>query len=371
MNARFPHWRWLLPVLLVLLVAAFFAVKLEPDSHIGPPALVPTKRAFTLHRDALVIDLHTDSLLWPRDLNQRGDQGHLDFPRMREGGLDAVVLTHATRFFGVAGLKALHDRWPPATWWSSWARLRFQQRRLVELLEAAGGSVELARGTAALRENQRRGVLSILRGIEGAHGLGKDVFRVGEVAARGVVFIAPVHLSDNEYGGSSSGTNRGLTPLGKKLIETMNRERVLVDLAHASPGTFAEAAALTTLPPIVSHTGVRAIHDSWRNLTDAQIRAIADREGVIGLMLGPPALAAPDLMEAFTHLRHLVDVGGEDVAALGSDFDGYIDTPIDVTGLPQLTELMLRAGWTESRIRKILGENVLRVLETRERPSGS
>lgn len=200
-----------------------------------------------------------DSLIWPRDLAVEGTTGHVDFPRMRRGGLDAAAFTIPTRFFGLAGFKAFHDLRPPATWFSAW-------------------------------------------------------------------------------------------------------ERLMVDLAHAGPKTFDDALAQTRLPPIVSHAGARAVHDTWRNLSDGQIRAVAQRGGVIGVMLVPPALDRPDLFEALEHLAHIVEVGGEDVAALGSDLDGYMRAPIDASGLAQLTELMLRAGWSALRIRKILGENVLRVM---------
>ena len=159
--------------------------------------------------------------------------------------------------------------------------------------------------------------------------------------------------------------NKGLTDLGRELIQEMNETGVLLDLAHASPQTFDEAIELTAYPPLVSHAGARGVYDTWRNLTDSQIQAVTDRGGVIGVMFGPPGLSRPDLGEVVDHLEHIVSVGGEDTAALGSDFDGYIESPIDATGLIQLTELMLREGWSEPRIRKILGENVLRILGTR------
>ena len=110
---------------------------------------------------------------------------------------------------------------------------------------------------------------------------------------------------------------------------------------------------------------MRAIHDGWRNLSDDQIRAVASKGGVIGVMLAPPGLKEPSLDEAVDHIEHIVAIGGEDTAALGSDFDGYVGPPIDASGLPQLTELMLRRGWSESRVRKVLGENALRLLESR------
>jgi len=363
-------WKFVL-VALSLALGAFFLVDLEPTPRHPPAVVEPGPDALRIHRDALVIDLHVDSLLWPRDLSQKEQRGQADFPRMREGGLDGVALGLPTKFFGLAGLKAFHDMWPPATWFSPWERLRYQFQRARHFIESSEDRVRLARTAAEMRKNHQEGVLSVLYGIEGAHALGTDVSRVATVARDGVLLLGPVHLSDNAYGGSSGGSNRGLTALGRELLEAMNREGVLVDLAHTSPATFRESIALTSLPPVVGHIGARAVHDSPRNLSDEQIRAVAERGGVIGTMLAPPALDQPDLREVIAHLKHVITIGGEDTAALGSDFDGYVPTPIDVTGLPQLTQLMLDEGWSETRIRKILGENALRVLEVRDRKAGT
>jgi membrane dipeptidase len=277
---------------------------------------------------------------------------------MRRGGLDAVALTIPTRFFGVAGLKAFHDRWPPRAWFSPWERLEAQLAKT----SAFGEAALLATDAASIRRNHREGRLSFFHGIEGAHALERDLRRVRELRRRGILFIGLVHLSGNELGGSSSGSNRGLTPLGRELVHEMNRAGLLLDLAHASEKTFFEALALAEHPPLVSHSGVRALHHRWRNLSDDQIRAVADRGGVIGVMLAPPALSKPSLEEAVAHIEHVIDVGGEGAAAIGSDFDGYVRPPIDASGLPQLTELMLRRSFPEDRIRKVLGENALRIL---------
>ena len=345
-----------------VLIVAFFAMDLEPGFEAPPLAFEISEGARRLHSESIVIDLHVDSLLWPRDLSREGQGGHVDFPRMRQGGLDAAAFTLPTRFFGVAGLKAFHDLWPPATWLSPWARLRHQ----IEKTRAWDEEASLATDASDIRRNHAEGRLSYFHGVEGAHALEGDLRRVPELRARGVVFIGLVHLRDNDIGGSSSGSDRGLTELGRRLIGEMNRNRVLVDLAHASRETFFEALELTTLPPIVSHTGIRAVHDSWRNLADDQIRAVAVRGGVVGVMLAPPALREPSLEEAVRHIEHVIEVGGEDAAAIGSDFDGYVDPAIDASGLPALTELLLRRGFSEERIQKVLGENVLRVLAALE-----
>ena len=345
---------------LLILIAAFFAIDLEPGFEEPPLSFEVTERARRLHAESIVIDLHVDSLLWPRDLSRAEGGGHLDFPRMRQGGLDAAAFTLPTRFFGVAGLKAFHDLWPPATWFSPWERLLYQLDETRSWTDAF-----LATDSAAIRRNHAEGKLSYFHGVEGAHALEGKLTRVAELRERGVLFIGLVHLSDNEIGCSSSGSDCGLTELGRELIGEMNRNGILVDLAHASTRTFFEALELTNLPPIVSHTGVRAVHDTWRNLADDQIRAVAGRGGVVGVMLAPPALREPSLEEAVRHIEHVVEVGGEDAAGIGSDFDGYVDPAIDAAGLPALTELLLQRGFSEERVRKILGENALRVLEPR------
>jgi membrane dipeptidase len=346
-----------------ILIAAFFAIDLEPGFEAPALSVEMSGRARRLHADSIVIDLHVDSLLWPRDLSREDEGGHVDFPRMRRGGLDVAAFTVPTRFFGVAGLKAFHDLWPPATWMSPWERLRYQIEKTRAWTE---DPPSLATDGSAIRRNHAEGRLSYFHGVEGAHALEGELSRVSDLRERGVLFIGLVHLRDSEIGGSSSGSERGLTELGRKLIGEMNRNRILVDLAHSSRATFFEALELTTLPPIVSHTGVRSVHDTWRNLADDQIRAVAGRGGVVGVMLAPPALREPSLEEMVRHIEHVIEVGGEGAAAIGSDFDGYVDPAIDASGLPALTELLLRRGFSEERIRKVLGENVLRVLAALE-----
>ena len=153
------------------------------------------------------------------------------------------------------------------------------------------------------------------------------------------------------------------------MVEALNARRILVDLAHASRATFFGAldAHDPTLPPVVTHTGVSGVQPSWRNLDDDQIRAIADRGGMIGIMyhrgfLGRPAhrVGAEAIVR---HLEHAIAVGGEDVAALGSDWDGLIVTPRDMPTaleLPVLVDRMLARGWADDRIRRVMGQNALR-----------
>jgi membrane dipeptidase len=196
-----------------------------------------------------------------------------------------------------------------------------------------------------------------------------------------LVRVTLMHLTDSSLGATSSplGRSRGrgrLTATGQAMVEALNERRILLDLAHASRRTFSDALEALDgcdrpLPPVVSHTGVSGVHPSWRNLDDEQIRAIAERDGVIGIMYHRGFLGRPFWKvgaEAIVrHLEHTIAVGGEDCAALGSDWDGMIVTPRDMPTcleLPVLVERMLARRWPEPRIRKVLGENALRLIGT-------
>ena len=196
--------------------------------------------------------------------------------------------------------------------------------------------------------------------------------------------VTLMHLTDSRLGATSSplGMSRGrgrLTAEGRALIEALNERRIVVDLAHASRPTFFDAlAALDAcqrrLPPVVTHTGISGVHPSWRNLDDEQIRAIADRGGVIGIMYHRGFLGRPPwkvkAVAIVRHLEHAIAVGGEDVAALGSDWDGTIVTPRDMPTcmeLPVLVDRMLARGWPEARIRRVLGTNALRLIASTRR----
>jgi membrane dipeptidase len=190
-----------------------------------------------------------------------------------------------------------------------------------------------------------------------------------------------MHLTDSFLGATSSPLGRsrgrgGLTATGREMVDALNERRILVDLAHASRRTFFDAldaldACRPALPPLVSHTGVSGVHPSWRNLDDEQIRAVADRGGVVGIMYHRGFLGRPfwkvGAEVIVRHLEHTIAVGGEDVAALGSDWDGMIVTPRDMPTcleLPVLVDRMLARGWPEDRVRRVLGTNALRLIGT-------
>jgi membrane dipeptidase len=182
-----------------------------------------------------------------------------------------------------------------------------------------------------------------------------------------------VHLTRSRHGAASAagGGRGGLRPEGRRMVDALRANRVLLDLAHASRRTFWDALAVhgDDAPVIVSHTGVQAVRPSWRNLDDEQIRAIARTGGVVGVIFHGGYLARPGWQatasDIVRHIEHVVDVGGEQTPAIGSDYDGFIVPPRrlrSVASLARLTQAMLDRGHGPDRIRRVLGTNALRPL---------
>ncbi|MFZ5469160.1 MAG: dipeptidase [Myxococcota bacterium] len=321
-----------------------------------------------LHRRTCIADGHADSLMWNRDLSVASEEGHVDFPRLIEAGVKIQCFTVVTRGFPFVGgfpLFAAHRGWPRAARRGEWARASWQIERLSEFCARSGGKVALASSAQELEDNLRQGRLSAVIGIEGAHALEGRVERVRELYARKVRFMSLTHLGNNELGGSSFPLmgNRGLTPLGRSVLDEMVAAGMTVDVAHASPKTLADVLAHPTARPFCSHGGVFGAAPSWRNLPDEALRKIADKGGVMGIIFATVYLGGRLMDDVVRHIEHALDVMGEESVALGSDFDGMVPLPEgmrDVRDLPRLTEALLRRGHSEARVEKVLGVNFRR-----------
>jgi membrane dipeptidase len=282
--------------------------------------------------------------------------GHVDVPRMRQGGVGAQC-------FGLASL-------PVAGRVRGLARVVSEQIDvLVETIARRPADLRLARTGADIDACRRDGAVAALLGIEGAHALDGDLDQVDAFARRGVRYLGLLHFSANEAGYPAYGLGRhdgdGLTAWGFDLVRRCEAAGVLVDLAHINRRGFLDACAVATRPPIVSHTGVLGAFEHWRNIDDAQLRAVAEKGGVVGVIFYPRYLGGDGLEPVVKHLLHIIDVVGEDAPALGSDWDGFIIPTrelADPRGLPLLTDALLAAGVSERVIGKILRGNVLRVL---------
>ena len=338
-----------------------------------------------LHGRLFVADLHADTLLWDRDLLDRGTRGHVDVPRLIEGNVALqgfTVVTKTPRKLNVfrnddrsdnVTLLALIQGWPPPTWWSLRARALHQAERLREAADRSEGRLVFVRSRSELQRYaearaSRPGVTAGFLGLEGAQALEGDLANLDALYDAGFRMIAPTHFFDTDWAGSAHGVSKGgLTDKGRGLLRKLEEKRMLLDLAHASPRTIDEALALATRPVLVSHTGVKATCNNQRNLSDAQLRGVAATGGVIGIGFwgGPQESAAvcgsdPDAI--VRAIRHAVSVAGIDHVGLGSDYDGTVPVPFDAAGLGELTDALLRAGFSDEEVAKVMGGNVLRVL---------
>jgi membrane dipeptidase len=378
-----------LPIVLLLLALAgagafFFVVPAVAERLFnGKRALPPyaaSERARALHGGLLVADMHADTLLWDRDLLERSTRGHVDVPRLVEGGVALQFFTVVTKtpFFAsyetnresanAITLIAVAERWPPGTWGSLLGRALYQARKLDDAAARSGGRLVRIRTASDLarfverRKSDPQAVAGLL-GAEGAYPLEGDAANVDVLFDAGFRMMAPTHFQDNEWGGSAHGERKpGLTEKGREMIRRMEARGMLLDLAHASAATIDDACAVATRPVVVSHTGVRGTCDNNRNLSDEQLRKVAATGGVIGIGYWDAATCGDDARAVARAVRHAANVVGVEHVALGSDFDGAVTEPFDTTGVVQITDALLEAGFTEEEVRAVMGGNVFRLL---------
>ena len=352
----------------------------------------------------IIVDGHIDTpqrmLDMKTDITARLADGHVDVPRMKEGGLTAA-------FFSI---------WVDARY----AGRAAYQRALdligaVRALADTNPEVELATTADQVRAAAARGHIAALMGVEGGHAIANSLTKLDSLYGRGVRYMTLTWNNGNDWAGSSTDPNRhgGLTPFGRTVVRRMNALGMLVDVSHVSDSTFWDVVATTTRPVIASHSACRALAHHPRNLSDAQLRAIAKNGGVVGINFYPvfldehfwheydelrrrlkpetdsiraryrghpgesafevdkfvgeraESLDVPTIDRLLDHIDHAVQVMGIDHVGLGSDFDGISVLPRpmkDATSLPEVVRALQGRGYSDEDVRKILGENFLRVL---------
>jgi membrane dipeptidase len=368
-------------------------------------------QAKKLQSSSIVIDTHDDTtqrLLDPSfDLSVRHSDGNIDIPRMREGGLSAIFFSIwiSSKILGPDAVKQALD----------------QIGAVRETVRKNPKDLMLATSAADIREAKKQHKIAVLMGVEGGHMMGNDLAVLRTFAALGVRYMTLTHMDNNEWADSSTDkpAHNGLTDFGKQVVLEMNRLGILVDISHVSDKTFEDALAVSKAPLLASHSSCRAICQAPRNMTDDMMRDLAKHGGVIQINYHVGFLSQEyrdfekahpevekeveaevkkrcgdneacklttgdqvvrDFMEAgklpkvdwtviIDHIDHAVKVAGIDHVGLGSDFDGAV-MPLgmqDVTHIPQITDALLKKGYSESDIRKILGENTLRLLSDSQR----
>ncbi len=356
---------------------------------------------------AIILDGHIDTpqrmLDGKVDISARLPDGHVDVPRMKVGGLSAA-------FFSIW----VDNTYGPGTAYKRALALIGAVRALADSTE----DVELATTEADVRAAAARGHVAALMGVEGGHAIENSLEKLDSLYARGVRYMTLTWNNGNDWAGSSMDPRRpgGLTDFGRQVVRRMNELGMLVDVSHVSDSTFWDVLATTTRPVIVSHSSCRALASHPRNLTDDQLRAIAKNGGVVGINFFPvflddhfraeyaevnrrlrpefdsiraryhgrPGLAdfeidkfrgqhlqnldIPEIGRLLDHIDHAVQVMGVDHVGLGSDFDGISVLPRpmkDVTSLPLIAQGLTARGYSDRDVRKILGENFLRLLTAR------
>ncbi len=314
-----------------------------------------------LHRESIVIDMHCDTLLdvmaGRRSLLERSDQGQIDLPRLQEGGVTAQLFAlfvpdaHAMHGATAFALRALDH--------------------LYQAIEQADGRLILARTAQDIETAHKAGQVAAIVGMEGAEPLDGSLellhifYRLG---------LRVLGLTWNRRNAAADGldfarTGGRLTPFGVSLVERCNALGIVLDVAHLSPAGVQDVLEISRLPVIASHANARALCDFPRNLTDEQLQAIAEKGGVIGVTTVPDFItrdsAGATLDRFLDHIDYMIRLIGPDHVSLGSDFDGYRAQPPEgltsIADFPNITSGLLARGHSPETVRKVLGENWLRV----------
>lgn len=377
-----------LPLALLALAAiaggVFFSLPSLLDrqmNSVATPAPYPASEPATqLHQTLFVADLHDDALLWQRDILERHSYGHADLPRLLEGHVGLQVFATVTKTprglnYQSNGsdsdnitLLAMAQRWPRATWSSLLERALYQGQKLQQAAADSQGRLRLIRSRGDLQAfletwKQDPQHLAALLATEGLHPLEGKLENVDRLYDAGFRIAGLTHFFDNEIGGSAHGLEKGgLTPFGRQVIARLEQKGMLVDLAHASQPLIDDVLAIAKRPVLVSHTGVAGTCKGPRNLSDQHLQRIAANGGLIGIGYWDAAVCETSVGAIVRAIRYTADKVGVEHVALGSDFDGTVHTPFDTTGLAQITEGLLRAGFSQADIARIMGGNVQRLL---------
>jgi len=380
---------WVILFILIAVLLAVYYIALpkyaaQMDAKMNKaayPAPYPVSaEAQRLHDSLIVADLHADFLLWNRDLLEKNDRGLVDLPRMQEGNLSLQAFTIVSKVpKGInihkntgdtdqITLLALAQHWPLASLSSLKERALYQSKKLHDFEKQSDGRFlilktkrDLEKYLAARRNGDR--LTAGFLGIEGAQVLEGDIANVKAMYDAGFRMMAATHFFDTELGGSAHGVSLGgLTDFGRAVFQDMQQRGMIIDIAHASPALIDDILGFATTPVVSSHTGVRGTCDNQRNLSDEHIRGVARTGGVIGIGFWDVAVCELSPKAIVKAIKYTVDLVGVDHVALGSDFDGAIEAPFDASGMAQITEELMIQGFSEEDIRKIMGENTVRVL---------
>ncbi|WP_037499608.1 dipeptidase [Sphingomonas jaspsi] len=347
----------------------------------GKPLLAVSEEAEALHQTLTIVDLHADTLLWKRPLNQAAERGQVDLPRLERGNVALQVFSSVTK--SPHGLNydrnsadsddditrlAIGQLQPVRTWQSLLQRTLWHGQKLDRAVAASHGGL---RKVASVRDldtlialrARMPGPVGALLSVEGLHDLEGKAGNLDRLYDAGVRMAGLTHFFDNELAGSMHGEKKGgLTRFGRQIVRTMEAKGMIVDIAHCSHACVAQVLAMARRPVVSSHGGVQATCKINRNLTDEEIRGVARTGGVIGVGYWDAAICDTSPRAAAKAMRHVRDLVGIQYVALGSDFDGSVTTRFDTSQLVQVTQALMDEGFTPDDIRAVMGGNAIRVL---------
>lgn len=333
-------------------------------------------RAASVHADLFVADLHSDSLLWKRDLTRRAQRGHMDIPRLRDGNVALQVFSATTKSPKGQNYEentadsdqltqlVIAQFWPPRTWGSIYERAVYQLAKLKALTARSELILIESRsdleGVIDARANGDKQIGAVYL-IEGGHPLEGDVDNLDRLYEQGLRIIGLTHFFDNELGGSLHGVSGyGLTGFGRSVVERANSLGLIIDIAHSSPAMVRQVLAMSERPLLLSHGGLRGHCNTPRNLDDDLMVEFAEHGGLLGVGFWDAAVCDVGPAGVVGAIRYAIDLMGVKHVALGSDYDGATAVTFDVGEIAILTEEMLRQGFKDDEIRLVMGENIQR-----------
>ena len=322
-----------------------------------------------LHQRIVTLDTHCDTpMFFPQGIhfNQRDPRILVDLQKMTEGHLSAVTMAAylpQPKIGEQFSQKVSFNVGSPL----DYADLIFN--KIEDIVQQNSRSISIARTPADLYEDKRKGRKSIMFAIENGLALNHDLKNVQHFAQRGVVYITLCHNGDNDICDSAKGcnTHNGVSQFGERVIEQMNKYGIMVDLSHAAEKSFYDALDISQTPIVCSHSNCRALCDHPRNLTDDQLRALAQRGGLCHITLYGGFLRASGeatVMDALDHLEHAIELMGIDHVGLGTDFDGDggVRGLADASELINFTLHLMRRKYSERDIERIWGGNWIRLM---------
>lgn len=386
-------WGMLTLALLVTVAAAFFAIapgRIEAGMNRidGKPLIAVSTEARALHRTLTIVDLHSDTLMWDRDLLARSSRGHEDLPRLQAGNVALQVFSSVTKTprgqnYDANGadsdnitLLAIAQLQPLRTWGSLLQRSLWHATKLDRAVAGSGGALSKVTSPGdfqalfAARAGANPPVGAMLS-IEGLQDLEGKAANLDTLYAAGFRMASLTHFFDNQLAGSMHGlAKRGLTPFGRDIVRRMEAKGMIVDIAHCSHACVADVLAMAKRPVVSSHGGVQATCKVNRNLTDDEISGVARTGGAVGIGYWEGAVCSTDPRATARAIKHVRDLVGIEYVALGSDYDGATTVRFDTGQLVQMTQALLDESFTPDEIRAVMGGNALRVIGAGIAPQG-